>query len=66
MKVFASDFLEVLKGEEPLPADSWTWEPFNADMKVMYAGNNGTGTRTSTYAAEKDTETDFDRANEGK
>ena len=66
MKVFASDFLELMAEETIIPSDSWTWEPANPEIKFIYAANRGTATRSSTNAGEKDTETDSDQANEGK
>ena len=47
------------------PAAVWKWEPKNPDLKHIYASGSKTATRQSTYAAEKDNESDSDRPNEG-
>jgi hypothetical protein len=65
MKVFATRFLEPMKGEEIQPVDAWKWQPANPDMKRIYASGASTNTQQSTYAAEKDNRSDNDRPNEG-
>jgi hypothetical protein len=65
MKVFASRFLEPMKGEDTPPVDGWSWQPANADVKRIYASGASTNTQQSTYAAEKDNRSDSDRPNEG-
>lgn len=65
MKVFASRFLEPMKGENIPPVDGWLWQPANPDVKRIYASGASTHTQQSTYAAEKDNRSDNDRPNEG-
>nr|WP_213487176.1 hypothetical protein [Mucilaginibacter sp. Bleaf8] len=66
MRVFSSKFLEDFATEQILPQDQWNWQPSNSSMKEIYASGSKTGTRQSTYAAEKDNESDSDRPNEGR
>ncbi|WP_336688656.1 MULTISPECIES: hypothetical protein [unclassified Chryseobacterium] len=65
MKVFASKFLELPQSEKIKNPVKWNWEPFNKDIKQIYASGAKTATRSSTYASEKDNESDVDRPNEG-
>lgn len=65
MKVFAAKFLELPQNEKLKDPNFWSWEPHNKDMKKIYASGAKTATRSSTYASEKDNESDTDRPNEG-
>lgn len=65
MQVFATRFLEAMQSDVMNPAAAWKWEPKNPDLKHIYASGSKTATRASTYAAEKDNESDSDRPNEG-
>ncbi len=65
MKVFASNFLEAPQSESVINPSNWSWEPYNKDIKEIYASGSKTATRQSTYASEKDNESDTDRPNEG-
>jgi hypothetical protein len=65
MKVFSTTFLEPMVQESQVPISQWKWEPANPDMKAIYASGAKTATRQTTYAAEKDNESDTDRPNEG-
>ncbi|GAB4023459.1 hypothetical protein GCM10028808_73990 [Spirosoma migulaei] len=47
------------------PSDIWNWQPKNPNVKHIYASGHKTATKSSTYAAERDNESDFDRPNEG-
>jgi hypothetical protein len=64
MKVFAARFLETPSNNE-VASEEWSWEPYNPDVKEIYASGASTKTRESTYAAEKDNRSDSDRPNEG-
>jgi hypothetical protein len=66
MKVFASNYIEPLIGEQVEPVLTWSWKPSNSNIDRIYASGNKTATRSSTYSTEKDNETDSDRPNEGK
>lgn len=66
MKVFASSYLEPVMSEKVVPTDKWNWQPVNKDVKAIYASGSKTATKSSTYATEKDHESDTDRPNEGK
>lgn len=66
MKVFTSNFLEPLVGETVESVDNWNWQPSNPNVKEIYASGSKTATRSSTYSAEKDNESDSDRPNEGR
>jgi hypothetical protein len=65
MKVFATNFLEPVQGNQTNDFQKWTWEPHSKDMKKIYASGAKTATRASTYGSEKDNEADTDRPNEG-
>jgi len=65
MKVFATKFLEKPQAEIVKNPTKWNWEPYNKDIKTIYASGSKTATRQSTYASEKDNESDTDRPNEG-
>lgn len=65
MRVFASKFLEVPQNEKIKKTSSWSWEPFNKNIKKIYASGAKTATRSSTYSSERDNEADVDRPNEG-
>lgn len=65
MKVFATGFLEKPQSQRVKNPSKWNWEPHDKDLKKIYASGSKTGTKQSTYAAEKDNESDFDRPNEG-
>ncbi|MEH1861466.1 MAG: hypothetical protein V7L21_26485 [Nostoc sp.] len=66
MKVFATRFLEPMKGEDNIPpVDSWSWQPANPDIKYIYASGGPTKSQESTYASERDNRSDTDRPNEG-
>jgi hypothetical protein len=66
MKVFATDYLEMLQGETVVPSKDWSWQPANPNVKDIYASGSKTATKSSTYSSEKDNESDTDRPNEGK
>ena len=66
MKVFATNYLEKISNENVTPVDMWTWKPYNPDIQKIYASGSKTATRQSTYASEKDNESDSDRPNEGR
>jgi hypothetical protein len=65
MKVFASQFLENPSSDFVINPSLWKWQPSNKDVKTIYASGSKTATRSSTYASEKDNESDNDRPNEG-
>lgn len=65
MRVFATNYLEKFSIEQVVPTENWSWEPSNQNVKAIYASGSKTATRQSTYAAEKDNESDSDRPNEG-
>lgn len=65
MKVFASNFLESFKENVTKDIDKWNWDPSNKEIKDIYASGHPSKTRCSTYAAEKDSESDTGRPNEG-
>ncbi|WP_268847848.1 hypothetical protein [Flavobacterium aestivum] len=65
MKVFATNFLERPQEETVSNPTKWNWEPYNKEIEKIYASGSKTATRQSTYAAEKDNESDSDRPNEG-
>lgn len=65
MKVFAANFLEKPQTEIVKNPSKWNWEPHNKDIKKIYASGSKTATKQSTYASEKDNESDYDRPNEG-
>jgi len=64
MKVFAENFLESPSSDK-IEASEWIWDPANPDVKKIYGSGANTGTRQSTYVAEKDDRTDTDKPNEG-
>lgn len=66
MKVFSLRFLEPLSGEKLASLTVWKWQPYNKDIVQIYASGSKTATQQSTYASEKDNESDTDRPNEGK
>lgn len=66
MKVFSTNYLEPLVGEQVTPSEEWNWQPANPNVKEIYASGSKTATRSSTYSTEKDNESDSDRPNEGK
>jgi hypothetical protein len=65
MKVFAANFLEKPQGETVESPSKWNWEPHNKEIEKIYASGSKTATQQSTYASEKDNESDYDRPNEG-
>jgi hypothetical protein len=65
MNVFGKNFLEPVQENQVIDPSKWTWMPHNKDVKEIYASGNKTATRSSTYASEKDNESDADRPNEG-
>ena len=65
MKVFATQFLETPSSDTVVSPTLWNWSPSNKDVVKIYASGSKTATRSSTYAAEKDNESDTDRPNEG-
>lgn len=65
MSVFGVNYLESVQENQITDNSKWSWSPSNPDMKEIYASGNKTATRSSTYAAEKDNESDADRPNEG-
>jgi hypothetical protein len=65
MKVFATKFLESLSSENITDVEQWIWEPHNKEIAEIYASGAKTSTKASTYAAEKDSNADTDRPNEG-
>lgn len=65
MQVFSTSFLEPMMQESFVPIGQWKWEPANPNMKAIYASGAKTATQQSTYAAERDNESDTDRPNEG-
>ena len=65
MEVFGKFFLEPVQENLVTNPSEWDWTPYNSDVKEIYASGNKTATRSSTYAAEKDNESDSDRPNEG-
>lgn len=66
MRVFASNYLEKLSAEQVVPTSQWIWTPTNPNVAAIYASGSKTATKQSTYATEKDHESDSDRPNEGK
>jgi len=64
MKVFAVNFLEAPSNED-IGGEEWKWTPSNPEAKKIYGSGASTGTRESTYVAEKDNRADSDRPNEG-
>jgi len=66
MKVFSTNYLESLSIEQVLPSDQWNWKPANSNVDKIYASGAKTATRQTTYATEKDNESDSDRPNEGQ
>ena len=66
MRVFATNYLENLSGEQVVPTAKWNWQPANPNIKAIYASGSKTATKSSTYTTEKDNEADTDRPNEGK
>jgi hypothetical protein len=65
MKVFGLNYLEPIQESQVGDSSKWIWMPHNPNMKEIYASGSKTATRASTYAAEKDNESDTDRPNEG-
>jgi hypothetical protein len=65
MKVFGTNFLESVQENQVADPTNWSWMPHSTNIKEIYASGNKTTSRNSTYAAEKDNESDTDRPNEG-
>lgn len=65
MSVFAAKFLEPPSAAPTLSVEDWAWSPYRKDIGELYASGAKTATRSSTYAAEKDDNSDSDRPNEG-
>lgn len=65
MNVFGKNYLESVQENQVKNNSNWNWKPFNPNMQEIYASGSKTATRQSTYAAEKDNESDSDRPNEG-
>jgi hypothetical protein len=65
MNVFATKFLEEPSTDTVVNTVLWNWQPSNKDVTKIYASGSKTATRQSTYASEKDNESDSDRPNEG-
>lgn len=65
MKVFSSSYLEPLSPEKVIDVEKWDWSPYNSSIVAIYASGAKTTTNASTYAAEKDSNADTDRPNEG-
>lgn len=65
MKVFASNFLESFKETKVKNIEDWKWQPENTEIKELYCSGSPSKTRCSTYTAEKDSQNDTGRPNEG-
>ncbi len=65
MIVFGLNYLESVQESQITDSSKWVWTPHNPNIKEIYASGSKTATRSSTYAAEKDNESDSDRPNEG-
>lgn len=65
MNVFGVSFLEPMRPDGCSQALNWSWTPHNTQNMRIYASGNSTNSRSSTYAAEKDSREDQDRPNEG-
>ena len=66
MNVFGTNYLESVQENQITDITKWNWMPKNSDMKEIYASGSKTTSRSSTYAAEKDSNADTDRPNEGE
>jgi hypothetical protein len=65
MKVFAEQFLEANEAAVAVPLDQWSWKPRSSSAADIYASGAKTATRASTYADDRDNNSDSDRPNEG-
>lgn len=65
MNVFAERYLEAHTPQHPIPLEQWKWTPASLKIGEIYASGAKTATRSSTYAAERDDNSDTDRPNEG-
>ncbi|MCK4442025.1 MAG: hypothetical protein KAU90_08450 [Sulfurovaceae bacterium] len=65
MKVFGSRFLESMSDEKIIDVSEWSWIPINNNVKKISETAARTKTHASTYAAEKDCESDTDTPQRG-
>ena len=65
MNVFAKKYLEDFSSEIITDVEKWNWKPSNPKIAEIYASGHKTKSKQSTYANERDNNSDTDRPNEG-
>lgn len=65
MKVFATNYLEGMSSDTIGKNQDWSWNPANGSLDKIIACGAHTATSISTYASEKDENSDDDQPQEG-